>query len=163
MRLKTSSSENRKQPSSVRSCVWSLRAVGATLREIVDQAGGRVERLVLVLREVIHLHVVSQAKFAGRRRFRAGQQLDERGLAGAVHAHQGDSVAAVDDEAHALEDPLCRRSSWRRRETPPPCARSAGGCGNEKWMVFSSAGISIRSIFSSSLIRLCTCLALVAW
>ena len=29
-------------------------------------------------------------------------------------------------------------------------------------MVFSSGGISMRSIFSSSLMRLCTCLALVA-
>ncbi len=30
-------------------------------------------------------------------------------------------------------------------------------------MVFSSGGISMRSIFSSSLMRLCTCFALVAW
>ena len=37
------------------------------------------------------------------------------------------------------------------------------GCGKEKWMVFSSAGSSMRSIFSSSLMRLCTCFALVAW
>src|ERR1035441_2193052 len=37
------------------------------------------------------------------------------------------------------------------------------GCGKLKWMLFSSGGISIRSIFSSSLMRLCTCFALVAW
>src|ERR1035438_9663788 len=43
-------------------------------------------------------------------------------------------------------------------------ARPVGlGCGKLKWMDFSSGGISIRSIFSSSLMRLCTCLALVAW
>ena len=38
-----------------------------------------------------------------------------------------------------------------------------GGWGNLKWITGSSSGISMRSIFSSSLMRLCTCLALVAW
>ena len=39
----------------------------------------------------------------------------------------------------------------------------AGGCGMVKWMVASSSGTSMRSIFSSSLMRDWTCLALVAW
>ena len=40
---------------------------------------------------------------AGGQRLRPGQQLDQRRLAGAVHADQRDTVAALDDEAGALE------------------------------------------------------------
>ena len=35
--------------------------------------------------------------------------------------------------------------------------------GNVKWMRLRSGGTSIGTTFSSSLIRLCTCAALVAW
>ena len=102
MRLKTSSSENRKQPSRLRSSVLVVRA--ARLVQIVEHAGVGVEFLVLILREVVDLNVVAQAVFAARERLDAGQQFDERRLAGAVHAHQGDAVAALDDEVHAAED-----------------------------------------------------------
>ena len=43
----------------------------------------------------------------GRRRFLAGQQFDERGFAGAVHAHQRHAVAALDGEADIVEHLLC--------------------------------------------------------
>ena len=42
-------------------------------------------------------------KFAGRRRFDARKQLDERGFSRAVHAHQRDAVSAADREIDALE------------------------------------------------------------
>ena len=107
---------------------------GRDAGEVVEQPRVRIERLVLVLREVVGLHVVPQAEFAGRHRLLAGQQLDERGFARAVHAHQGDAVAAIDDEVHAREDALRRRSFWPRRGTPPPCARSpAAGETRSGW------------------------------
>ena len=53
MCLKTSSSENRKQPRRLRSSVWVAR--GATVAEIVEHARVRIEFLVLVLREVVGL------------------------------------------------------------------------------------------------------------
>ena len=44
---------------------------------IVDQAGLGVKRLVLVLREVVHLYVVPQTALAGGRGLRPRQQLDQ--------------------------------------------------------------------------------------
>ena len=97
MRLKTSSPENRKQPSRLRSSVCVER--GATVAEIVEDARVGIEFLVLVLREVIGLRRCGPSVYSPvGQRLGAGQQLDQRRLAGAVHAHQRDAVAALDHE-----------------------------------------------------------------
>ena len=72
-------------------------------RDVVDQARFRIKRLVLVLREVIHFHVVAQAAFTCGRLFRARQQLDQCRFPGAVHPNQAHAIGAIDDEAHARE------------------------------------------------------------
>ena len=64
MRLKTSSSENRKQPSRLRSSVWVAR--GEALREIVEHAIVRIQLLILILRKIVGLRVVPELVFAGR-------------------------------------------------------------------------------------------------
>ena len=46
---------------------------------------------------------MAQRILAGGQRLRAGQNLDQRRFAGAVHAHQRDAVAALDDEIHIRE------------------------------------------------------------
>src|SRR5580704_11193964 len=74
--------------------------------EIVKDAGGLVEFFVLILREVVGLDVVAEAKLAGGERLGASQQLDQRGFARAVHAHQRDAVAALDHEADVFKNPL---------------------------------------------------------
>ena len=57
----------------------------------------------------------------------------------------------------------------RRRSSSTRSCRSStvrplfAQAGNEKWTRFRSGGISIGTILSSILIRLCTCAALVAW
>ena len=79
MRLKTSSSENRKQPSRLRSSV--LDGARRHARQIVEHARVRIQFLVLVLREVVGLHVVAQPVFAAGERLGSGQQLDQRRLA----------------------------------------------------------------------------------
>ena len=70
MRLKTSSAENRKQPSRLRSSVWVER--GETIAQVVENAGVGIEFLVLILREVVGLDVVAEAVFA------VGQRLVRR-------------------------------------------------------------------------------------
>src|SRR5258706_1143367 len=76
---------------------------GRDAGEVVDQAGRRIERFVLVLREIIHFHIVSQAKFALRHGFGPGQQLDESGFSGAIHAHERDTVSTIDHKIDALK------------------------------------------------------------
>ena len=73
MRLKTSSSENRKHPSRLRSSVCVAR--GATLAEIVEDARVGIEFLVLVLREIIGLDVVAQLVFARGHRLGAAPAI----------------------------------------------------------------------------------------
>ncbi len=102
MVLKTSSSENRKQPRMLRSSV--LVARGATVARSSSMRAEPVELLVLILREVIGLGVVAQGEFARGQRLGAGQQLDQRRFAGAVDAHQRHAVAALDDEIDAGKD-----------------------------------------------------------
>jgi len=63
--------------------------VGADAGEIVDQTSGGVERLVLILGEIIHFDVMPQAEMTLRYGFRASQQLDERGFAGANSRRPG--------------------------------------------------------------------------
>ena len=77
---------------------------GASYLQIVEHARVGVQLLVLILREVIRLGVVAQYVFARRERLGARQQLDQRGFARAVHAHQRHAVAALDDEIHAAEN-----------------------------------------------------------
>ena len=103
MVLKTSSSENRKQPRMLRSSV--LVARGATVARSSIRRALRVELLVLVLGEVIGLRVVAQGVLAGAHRLGARQDLDQRRFAGAVHAHQRHAVAALDDEIHVRRRP----------------------------------------------------------
>ena len=112
MRLKTSSAENRKQPSRLRSSVCV--DFGRELAEVVEHARVGIEFLVLILREVIGVHVVAEAVFARGERLGAGQQLDQRRFAGAVHADQGDAVAALDDEARRRGRRSSRHRSWPR-------------------------------------------------
>ena len=49
---------------------------------------------------------MAQRVTARGERLGPGQQLDQRRFARAVHAHQRDAVAALDDEARAAEDVL---------------------------------------------------------
>src|SRR5438270_8596044 len=60
-------------------------------KKIVEQAGLRVQSLVLVLGKVIDISVVSEAKLATRGRLQSGQQLDQGRLARAVHADESDA------------------------------------------------------------------------
>ena len=69
--------------------------------QIVDHAGGLVEFLVLVLGEIVGLGVVAQDVFAGGHGFGAGEDLDHGGFAGTVDAHEGETIAALDDQVAA--------------------------------------------------------------
>ena len=66
------------------------------------------------------------------------------------------SVDAVEDAPRAV-------GLATRRADRGPCGRSSRTPGNVKWTRLRSGGISIGTILSSILIRLCTCAALVAW
>ena len=107
---------------------------------------------------------MAQRARAGVWRLLAGQHPHQRGLAGAVGSDQRDAIAALDVQvqtssktveravrlAHVLQ--LEHRAAALRRTS-----------GNVKWIRFRSGGTSIGTTFSSSLMRLCTCAALVAW
>src|SRR5437763_11000820 len=74
--------------------------------QVVDDARIWVEFFVLVLREVIGLHVVSEFEFARGERLGLGQKLNQRGFSGAVHTHQGNAVSTLNEEVNVLEDVL---------------------------------------------------------
>ena len=76
------------------------------LRQIVDDGRFGVERLVLILREIIRRHVVAEHVFACGDRLLARQQLDEGGLPRPVDADQRDAIAALDGERRAGEHVL---------------------------------------------------------
>ena len=62
-----------------------------------------IERLVLILREIVGRHVVAEHVFARRDRLLARQELDQRRLPRPVDADQRDAVAALDVERRAGE------------------------------------------------------------
>src|SRR5207245_11455149 len=72
--------------------------------QVVDQASGRVQFFVLVLREIIGLRIVPQSVLPGGDWLGSGQNLDESGFAGAVYAHQRYPVAALDEEIGVAEN-----------------------------------------------------------
>ncbi len=109
--MKTSSSENRKHPSRLRSsvCVEPRGSVA----EVVDHARFGIEFFVLILREVVGLNVVAEFVFALCRLFGSRQQLDEGGFACSIDAHESDAVAALDQKANVAENFFVAAvSSW---------------------------------------------------
>src|SRR5579859_1738181 len=96
----------RKEKAAEQAAQLSLGGARRSLKQIIEHAGVGVERLVLVLGEVVNVRIVTQAQFACSRLLRAGQQLNQRGLARAVHAHQRNAVAALDYEIYLGEDVL---------------------------------------------------------
>ena len=108
-------------------------------REILeDHADALPERRLVPLLEV---EAVEQDPAAGRA-IQAGQQLDQRGLAGAVLADQGQALAGLDvqidvrqrgrggvgvDELHVLEADAVARARPRRRACRSSLAPAAPG------------------------------------
>ena len=85
-----------KQEAAEQAAQFGLAGARRRFSKIVEDAGVGIEFLVLILREVVGFDVVAQAVFAVRRRLSAGEQFDQRGLARAVDADQGDAVSALD-------------------------------------------------------------------
>ena len=95
-------------------------------------------------------------------RFLARQHPHQRRLAGAVRADERDAIAALDVQVEVVEDDevavrLARVLQLEHR------AAALGARRKVKWIFLRSGGTSIGTTFSSILIRLCTCAALVAW
>src|SRR5208283_525591 len=65
-----------KKKTSQQAAQFGLRRARRKLAQIVENPRLRIELLVLILREIIGLHVVSEAEFAARERFARGEQLD---------------------------------------------------------------------------------------
>ena len=82
----------------------------------LDAGGARIDRLVEMDRPAFQQHL------AARRREIAGDDLDQRRLAGAVVAHEPDNLAAVEREIDLRQAPRWLRNAWRfpgAREQPP--------------------------------------------
>jgi hypothetical protein len=67
---------------------------------------------------------VPQANLSGRRPIEAADDLQERALAGAVRADDGDDLAVVDPERYAAEggeaaELLCERINLEEQTSPP--------------------------------------------
>ena len=120
MRLNTSSSLNKK--ASQQRPQLGIGGSRSRIAQIVEHAPFRVQLLVLILREIIGHRVVSQRVIAGGQRLGPRQQLDQGGFARAVHAHQRDPVAALDNETRAAENVLravALRDVLELRHDPP--------------------------------------------
>jgi hypothetical protein len=76
---------------------------GIDLREDAKAAIRRGELLDLVLREVADRQRLRGVPFAGQRRQRTGDRLEERRLAGAIGAEEPDAIAVEDAPIEALE------------------------------------------------------------
>ena len=76
---------------------------GIEQAQVLDRRRVRLQLLDLVLGEVTDLQVTGRGQFAAARRQRAGQQLDERGLARPVRAQQADAIAGLNREPDVLE------------------------------------------------------------
>ena len=130
MRLKTSSSLNRKQPSRLRNSVVVLR--GASFNRSSSMRAFGIQLFVLILREIIHFDVMAKLVFAGGEGFGPGQQLDQRRLACSVHTHQSDAVAALDHEVALREKPASRHSIFETFWNSATMRPLGFGCGKEK-------------------------------
>jgi hypothetical protein len=64
------------------------------------------QHLDLVLGEVADHQTLAERRLAGERRQFTGDGLDQRGLAGAVHAQQADALADLQREVDAMDDGL---------------------------------------------------------
>ena len=80
------------------------RRVRERALERLPDAVVAVEQLHRVLREVAELHRRAERDAAGVGRGVAGDELEQRRLAGAVHAHHAPALAAADPEVEAVED-----------------------------------------------------------
>src|SRR5580693_2805518 len=93
-----------KQKTAEQAAEFSLRGARGRVAQIVDHPRVSIEFFVLILGEVVSLNVVAEAEFAMRCPFGARQKLDQCRFAGAVHADESDSIAALDQEVDIAED-----------------------------------------------------------
>ena len=101
-RFSTSSPEKPKQPASARSDPWP--ACGNDVLQRLEHGALAVEQVHGVLREVAQLHAAAERHAAVVRLGRAGHELEQRGLAGAVDAHHAPALAAAHHEVETLVD-----------------------------------------------------------
>ncbi len=78
--------------------------VGCDRHHLIEDVLRGIEDVRLVLREVAELDVVADLALAGGERLDAGEQLHERGLAGAVRSDERDALAALEREVEPLVD-----------------------------------------------------------
>src|SRR5258706_213819 len=70
--------------------------------------------------------LVAEVDFAGERREEAGENAQERGLAGAVLAHDADALAAADAQFDIAEEHLARVAAAEVARLEHPLARALG-------------------------------------
>ena len=103
--------------------------VGAAAGQRIAQRRRRVEAFAALV-ERHHLERDAELHRAGIGRQHAGQQVDQRRLAGAVGADDADPVAARDAQRQILDHDRRRQRPWRRRSAsitslPEVCASLA--------------------------------------
>src|SRR5262249_35037555 len=130
---------------------------------LVEHRAPKVEGFDLVLRVVTDREAGVGHELAPVGAVDSSEQLEQGRLARAVGADQHDPLAALDGH---VDPGIDRRVAGAlpdvapSGEHPPPAPRR-GGSGKESRITCAADAISIRSIFSSFLMRLCTCRALV--
>src|SRR5271155_5307674 len=76
-----------KQEATQQAAKLSFAGLRRNPAQVIQNARILVELLVLILGEIVGLNVVAQLVFSLGEVFFVGQQLDERGLAGAIYSH----------------------------------------------------------------------------
>ena len=152
--------EKPKQPASVRS--EPIEAAGKACLERLEDGLVAVEHLHRVLREVAELHGRAERDAAAVGRRLAGDQLEQRGLAGAVHAHHAPALAGGGPADRGRRRRRARRRPCAARRCAPRRRPSAAPGGTRSATVWRRFGGSTFSIFSSFLTRDCTCAAWLA-
>src|SRR5262249_5565329 len=109
--------------------------------EVIDRRRPGIELLELVLGEVADREVARSDALAGQGRDRAGEQLDQRRLAGAVRAEQGNAIAGIERQAHAVEhtpgciaggDVVEAQQRRRQRSRLAELERDRRGCADRR-------------------------------
>jgi hypothetical protein len=124
-RFSTSSPEKPKQPASVRSEPWP--ACGKRILQRLEHGAVAVEQLHRVLREVAHLDARADAPSPSSGSGRAGDQLQQRRLAGAVDAHHAPALLAAHHGSRALVDARCRSACARSSRFATSSPERGGG------------------------------------
>src|ERR1700678_1068877 len=135
--------------------------LGKILLQVLGDGEVGIEQIQSLLSEVAHIQAGAEPHASGIWSTGSGNHFKKRSLTCAVSSHDGPAFSAADGEIESIIN-YTRAVTLCRFSRTATCSPDRGGTRNSNFTTTRFFGISIFSILSSALIRLCTWAALAA-